>query len=491
MITAWLRIWGLLCLLSDLIQTQEPAMLFDTPTRKPKFATLFKNKAAFDTALDGLEPLGKKMLEHLAKKPREAMPLAFKEIRDALVPTSESSSITSFNMRQFNDHICNQISTTIVPSAHGKIEDLLITVPADQSRFGQWFVDSRYQRHYIALIEGLGGNRTYTVVCHPDTEQQIRNWFTGVNNVTVNFVFSPRFQYSIWAQDAYIALQDASHTSILSEGVLFPRYDDMSIADDVAAQTSTAVLQSYLYFQGGNVLGGPEKTLIGRDYIWQNTTRANLETETKVIDAFEKLFGTEIVVLGGYDSGHYDWYDKGVLSGYGLQPIFHLDMYVTPTGVTGESGKEIVLLGRPSKAREITGKWSEISAYDDDRFNAFFDETEQQLDQHFEVQHLPLMLTYGDLGGNADQHDFYNLSFNNVVLENYGTVRNVVMTTYSQDAPAFKVDPAIRRDLEDAAEAIWAGLGFNVSRTDGMEDLAHGQGSVHCITKTMRRGPVS
>lgn len=83
------------------------------------------------------------------------------------------------------------------------------------------------------------------------------------------------------------------------------------------------------------------------------------------------------------------------------------------------------------------------------------------------------------------------MSFNNVVIEVYEdehTVhRNVILPTYSEDSVMYGTDRAIRYDLEQAAQATWESLGFSVHRMDGLEDLARGHGSVHCITKELKR----
>ena len=469
-------------------------MSYAVRTRRPNFAEIHPNQASFNAARTKDPDVGSRVADHIRALARPDVTDSFAEFSVDALRQRADRRLESLSLRRFSDYISGVLSTTIVPASHGRIEDLLLTVPPATNNRGKTVVNPRHARHYMSLIAGLGDNRTYTVVCHPDTANEVRGWFAEVQAVTVNVVLSPKFRYSIWGQDAYVAVIDDKDTQILAEGVSFPRYEDMTIADDVAAQTNVAVLQSYLYFQGGNVLGGPERTLIGADYIWRNVTRAGLETDAKVVDRFEGLFNSKVVVLGGNKSGDYPWYKKRVLSGYGFQPIFHLDMYVTPTGVMGQSGKEIVLLGRPKKAHEITGKWAEIDSYNDTRFDAFFDETEGQLSQHFEVQHLPLLLTYGNLNGHARRKDFYNLSFNNVVIENYregGTdKRNVVMTTYAEDSNLFGTDAGIRKDLEDAAALIWSNLGFTVRRMRGMEELAYGLGSVHCITKALRRGPV-
>jgi hypothetical protein len=49
------------------------------------------------------------------------------------------------------------------------------------------------------------------------------------------------------------------------------------------------------------------------------------------------------------------------------------------------------------------------------------------------------------------------------------------------------VDQSAREQLQAAAETVWRQLGFEVARMDGLEDLAYGLGSVHCITKVLSR----
>jgi hypothetical protein len=162
-------------------------------------------------------------------------------------------------------------------------------------------------------------------------------------------------------------------------------------------------------------------------------------------------------------------------------------MYVTPTGVVGSSGKPIVFLGRPRKAKEITGHFSNVRRLDNDRYDRFFDETAEQLAQRFEVRTLPLWITFGDLRDPELERKFYNLTWNNALVEHTSTTRRVLLPSYSGDAKEFGVDRAVRRDLEQAAEAEWKRIGFEVTFMDGLEDLAYGDGSVHCMTKTLRR----
>jgi hypothetical protein len=119
----------------------------------------------------------------------------------------------------------------------------------------------------------------------------------------------------------------------------------------------------------------------------------------------------------------------------------------------------------------------------------FFDETEEQLSEHFEVRHLPLFLTYGNPRKSSYGDTYYWLTFNNAVLENSEAGKNVIMPTYSQDSGEYGTDAKLRQELEQAAEDVWKSIGYEVHRMDGLEDLAYGLGSIHCITKTLRRAP--
>lgn len=427
---------------------------------------------------------------------KEAAAFLSKETEQPLVPgvlpeletfslddlTANRSFPENFSLSTFGDYVCNIVNTSIVGAAHGKIENLLLAIPPNLDRNGRIItnpaVDAMDERHQKTLISLLDSHTSLTIVCHSHQVATVQQWLQdlGVPQSRVKLCISV-FKYSIWAQDAYVALSDATGGQVLCEGVNFPRYDDMSIADDVSAQTSVSALQSYLYFQGGNVLGTKDAVLIGSDYVMKNHGRAHLETQQKVIALMTKLFGRQTLSIGR--STPIPRTDRQYLSGT-YQPIFHIDMYITPTGVIDSKGKEIVLVGRPAKARSILNQPAE--PYDVDQY---FEEAENQLSQFFTPVQLPLYATQAN-------GRYYHLSYNNAVLENYqdgqGNVKRVVyMPTFEQDAAAIGVDPQIRSDLDAAAEQTWQGVGFEVRRMDGLEDLAYGWGSVHCITKALKR----
>ncbi|TCU33137.1 hypothetical protein [Rhizobium azibense] len=451
----------------------------DIIKRAPDFTKLFPTQESFKRAHGEVVAMSDAMLSGDVKA-------SIKALREAADPATLNKAQKTFNMRAFAHELLRTSQFKTVSSCEGRIANILITVPSTD----RGTISARNERHYRRLISLMGGNRTYTILCRPSHIATIRTWFASIADVQVDFAYSPCFDYSIWAQDAYVALSGGAGQSLLIEGVCFPRYDDMTIADDLSAQTAISLIQSYLYFQGGNVLTSSDQVLIGLDYVWKNITRFGLATQQDVEREFEAVFGRSVLSLGSdmsSDTYTYELFRQGIFSGYGNQPLFHIDMFVTPTGIRGDSGKEIVLMGRPSATQEVLGRYCEVSGVDGGRIDRYFEPTEQLLSAHYEVRHLPICLTQGDLGGHAAQ-DYYWLTFNNVIHEEHGSGdRRVYMTTYSEDADFFGTDRALRQDLEDAAASVYESLGFTVLRMDGLEELAYGLGSVHCITKELYR----
>jgi hypothetical protein len=372
---------------------------------------------------------------------------------------------------------------------------MLVSVPkgsdtAFPNQQGPAPVDTRHLRHFSHLFKAFGNAVQYIIVASPDQQPLIDPLLSaaGVSNAT--YILSPHFRKSIWIQDAHVALHDGSGHPILCEGVAFNRFEDMSVADDVAMQTDVRAVQSRLYFQGGNVLGAKDVTLVGRDYLWRNTERFGLKTENDVIAAFQREFGTEILGLGGpFDPKLKDLFSRGILSGYGLQPIFHIDMFVTRTGVRNGEGREIVFLGRPAAAEAIVGSYSDMPELDTPLYDSCFDQTAADLATRFEVRTLPLWITFGSLRDSNNRQKFYNLTWNNAIVENARSVRRVLLPNYTDgaDCRAYGVDRATREQLQAAVEEAWRSLEFEVRFMDGMEDLAWGDGALHCMTKVLRR----
>ena len=385
--------------------------------------------------------------------------------------------------------------TRLISDANGKIEVILLTLPPYYDQKNPDIpVDPAHEHHLLRLLTHLSKHkRKYVIHCHASQTKTVKRWFRKLNIPSSSYTLSISvFNYSIWAQDAYVSLRNGSEKIILGESVCFTRDHDMSVADDLAIQANVKVIQSHLYFQGGNIIQAGDYAIVGKDYIMENLGRMFMETEKKVIKEFRRFFDRDLIVVGTGDiipKNH-----RQSLGGGIFQPIFHVDMYISPTGLRNASGKELVFVGSPKLARQIMKEPSPDSDHD-----GYFDETARQLKQYFRVKRLPLLPTLFQSKEMETPRHYY-LSYNNVLVENYGSEKNpsrhVFMPSYTASVKQFLNEPFITRYhgeeskyrlLDEAAEKIWEREGFTVYRIDGVEDLAMNWGSVHCITKALKR----
>jgi hypothetical protein len=65
----------------------------------------------------------------------------------------------------------------------------------------------------------------------------------------------------------------------------------------------------------------------------------------------------------------------------------------------------------------------------------------------------------------------------------------VLLPNYADpdDCKRYGLDFGLRLDLQNAAIKEWRDLKFDVQLMDGLEDLAWGQGAVHCMSKVLER----
>ena len=383
----------------------------------------------------------------------------------------------------------------IVPHGRGKIAHILFTIPGyyDQKN-PEICIDPLDQEHFTTLIKHLSHfERRYTVLCHAQQCDVIAGWFrkAGISESHYTLCVSI-FNYSIWAQDAYVALNDEEGRIVLAESICFTRDHDMTVADDLAQQTNIVARPSPLYFQGGNIIETRDHVLVGMDYVRENEGRQFMETRAAVLEQFAQLFGKKVLAVGREELILHR--DRQYLGGGVFQPIFHIDMYITPTGQHAEDGREVVFVASPRLAREILGEKET-----ENDFDIYFDEVADQLREHFEVKRMPLLPTQFR-SKESDWPRHYYLSYNNVLVENFvdgsREHRHIYMPTFASQVEMFKSERYLTayygdrkryERLDEGAEKIWKDAGFKVYRMDGLEDLAMSWGAVHCMVKTLQR----
>jgi hypothetical protein len=163
-----------------------------------------------------------------------------------------------------------------------------------------------------------------------------------------------------------------------------------------------------------------------------------------------------------------------IVPGHGeAQPLFHLDLYVTPAGPHPTTGERCALVGSARLARELTGQPADDAAVD-----AKLDAVSAQLaSQGFFVERLPLLPFTSEL---APKVSWY--SYNNCLVEVAESVRRVVLPAYGAG------DDGSLDTLDMGAARVWSNLGFEVRFARGaFAHLAQLGGSVRCMTKVLRR----
>jgi hypothetical protein len=378
------------------------------------------------------------------------------------------------------------------------------------------------------------------VVHHESDRQTVEEWFSGHPAENVSYVPMPDYvDFTDWAEDGYLALVDADDTpgglTYLLEPWSFPRSGDSLIADTVEEYTALRASQAPLVFQGGNCLIGDDFWLLGTDYfldtlelIRSGELPVSVPPGRTEVEFVRELFSRhvdsarELQLVGTKrplglkkyyataEAGEYFLDLPGGGTG-DLQPIFHIDMFVTLAG-PGDDGRFRVLVGSPDLADAALGTRSPFS------LQTAYDEIAAEFERRgFAVGRNPLVhrpeitqqLTFAALrefAGTADGAElrevvtafaaagavaestiqvrsWHHITWNNCLVENSSSAgRTVYMPTFGHGEQA---DLAV---IDDEMDRLWTDLGFSVVRLADFNAFASRLGVVHCIKKYLGRG---
>ena len=391
----------------------------------------------------------------------------------------------------------------IVNSAAGKINRVLLTLALKISR------DNDKLRNYLKaqftrLLDALGEDKEYVIVCPSTERKEIQQLIPWQDHGNIQFL-NTAFKITYWSQDPYIAFQrnnpqnlNQPHQSALVHGVIFNRYEDQSIPIDICAQSKNIInIPTNMFFQGGNLLIGEEFVLMGKDYLVKNCGRPSIFCAQihNVQEVFKDYFNDKEVISVGLhnpipDEARKTKYYSGV-----FQPIFHIDIFLSITGVKYSDNKEILMFGRLKKAKEILlAKGIELDSFHFEG-DEYFEEIQKALEQtgRFHIVEVPLFRPKSFLFKNRPIH--YYLTYNNAQVENYRNgpegewIRKVTLPQFreSQGIGIDAEEDVIRKELDKAAVEIWETIGFKVQAVPQMEFWAMLGGSVHCMTKVLSR----
>jgi hypothetical protein len=383
----------------------------------------------------------------------------------------------------------------LVPTADGAIERILLTVP------NYAVDDAAVAQAYRSLLSALPPSLRLVVLTQKSCEASVRTWLANSHlsaRAEVN-ALDDMVNISIWAEDAYVVAKDSDNqTTYFVEPFSFPRYADSLVAEHVSDFTDLKHSRVPLYFQGGNVLIGDDFFLIGADYPAISLRYVGPHKVLKPLgvppkDLIKSLYrqyldhDRNVIYVGSQrkvpteqkreTTINHDRWREVICAGNSkgtVQPLFHIDMFITLVGPSKRGYK--LLVGDPFAASKLLGGDLPTHA-----MPQVFDDIATQLTAlGFDVERNPLPLIYMDDLQHKERM-WYFASANNALVQN-SPVKKVWLPTYGYGA---------WKELAKTDEAnaqIWRELGFDVNLLGDFHPFAESLGAVHCIKKYLARG---
>ncbi|HET6244363.1 MAG TPA: hypothetical protein VFF35_07575 [Bacteroidia bacterium] len=387
---------------------------------------------------------------------------------------------------------------SLVSSAEGKIKKILFTIP-------YYIIEGDDNPHwavYSELFQKLPEHTEIIILAQNGCHAFLNAWMLEKKmGKQVRLIEFPDYiNFTIWAEDAYAIVKDAvSNKSYFIEPHSFPRWEDGFIADFVAKDLKWGRTQIPLYFEGGNILVGDDFFLIGADhpiislkYISSMVISKKGESKSKLITRLYKKYldrTRKIIYVGctlpvpsskesdfEYKGERWKQYYYRKNEGGTVQPIFHIDMFLTLAG-RSENGKYRILVGDPKLASELINL--PVLSY---AMTELFDNIANNLIKAgFEVIRNPLPLIYFD-DEKEKLRTWYFATSNNALVEiiNY-EIKTVWLPTYGYG------NWKELKKTDDYNKKIWKDLGFKVISLGDFHPFIENSGSLHCIKKYLER----
>lgn len=354
------------------------------------------------------------------------------------------------------------------------------------------------------IVNGLPAGTHFGIITND------RDAFTVARNPwpeRISFIELPANNpITIWTQDPFLVLHNAAGDVRLLTPREFDRAGDRAMAAEVAARYGYDVMESKLFFEGGNIVSDEQHVFIGANTIRYNANRWVL-TEAQIVGLFEKELGRKVLVVGPLP-----------------QPIGHIDMMMTPLGdrrialadtaagaaIVGEllandagaierfeTSTEASFFGAPGirtlkllDGRTLTapalGGRTAAMVTASESMAPVLDGIAAALQSHgYEVVRIPML--YGGpeseapAGTPAEEAEagsavtYPMLTYNNVLIEHAESTATVYAPVYGL------------AELDEAAAAAWQALGFAVRPVTGLTISAMYGGVLRCSVKVLER----
>ena len=396
----------------------------------------------------------------------------------------------------------HQIQTRAVSSVYGKIEYLLLAYPGGKGDVTKENIIDRYGK----LFEAFRDRVTFVVLGHfgkeSDLNDQAKIAFEEAlkdsnldHEQQLIFCHTPNAgnidpdacdQHSEFIQDPFVVMESETGHTILLESIEQVNPENDKVAEQLAAHTGFFIQPTLLKLEGGNILVGDDFALVGENTFHDNLTLAQGEDlrnpKAWLSKKLKALLGVRYILwIGEKDS--LDLTDFHSTGSHPYQPFFHLDLFLTLTSKT-KDGDEGIYVGKinpqyidPKPNPEQLAQIHKIHASLDSIATFLEGSQTKRSGPRFEVHRLEMG---GIIKVKKGRPCFIPYSYNNAHIERYAGVTRAYFPRYDHTL-------ALEDNIQKSKKAM------NIERCtfvpNAFDDYAGNKGSLHCITKVLRRAP--
>lgn len=318
---------------------------------------------------------------------------------------------------------------------------------------------SRFAANALTMIaRALGPDVRYLVHAYPVHQSVIEQVLTSAGAKDLYFAPSAHGFYTRWTRDMFLVRAQSRGRVWLLPKQILRRLDD-SVGSEVAAELGREARQMPLNVEGGNLISFGAWVFAGKDLLLDGRTRIDTERRR---------------TLKGLLAPDHNWIWVGndrpiphaAATGV-FQPLFHIDMFVTPV-LKAASARPHIIVGSTTLAEELVGRPDPLNV------GPRLDEIAAHLRRAgFTVSRIPLLVI-------RDAGVISIISYNNVLFDG-ANARTVIMPHYATS------DRSLRAADEFAVDH-YQRLGYIVRLVNGpLLELGRQLGGLRCLIQVTAR----
>ncbi len=220
-------------------------------------------------------------------------------------------------------------STTLLSEARAP-DFALMTIPTSAAHEGP---DGRaFTAGFRSLIAALPSETHLLIGCHRRCRDRVAAWVEDRAGPLTLVPLDDTLDFSVWGQDACLAARDGVTGELVLLTPASPRRSaDAEAVSAIAASAGIACQTADFAFEAGNLLIGDGFVLAGEDASASRDGLAALAGGRAVHFAgtAEAAPARSIRLIG---SDGKPWVEERFAGTGRMQPVFHLDMFVSPAG---------------------------------------------------------------------------------------------------------------------------------------------------------------